>query len=139
MVTAAKSRDYVVLCTLALLYAAASFLHFAHNAEYLADYPNLPASFTRAGIYVAWLAAAAIGAAGLALLRFGRTPAGLALLGIYAALGFDGLLHYTRAPIADHTAGMNFTIGFEVAAAAALFFFVVNAATRRLLGDLLDH
>ena len=133
------ARDFAALCTLTLLYAAASFLHFAHNAEYLADYPNLPASFTRIGIYAAWLAVSAVGASGLALVRFGRAPPGLALLGLYAALGFDGLLHYTRAPIADHTAGMNFTIGFEVAAAAALFFFVVNAATRRLLGELLDH
>jgi hypothetical protein len=138
MTVNAGSRDFAVLCTLTLLYAAASLLHFAHNAEYLADYPNLPASFTRAGVYGAWLAVAAIGAAGLALVRFGRPSAGLALLGIYAALGFDGLLHYTRAPIADHTTGMNATIGFEVAAAAALFFFVVNAATRRLLGELLD-
>src|SRR5262245_46771281 len=127
----AKSRDYAVLRTLTGLYAVASFLHFAHNAEYLADYPNLPDSFTRAGIYAAWLAVTVVGVAGLALVRFGRTPAGLAVLGIYAAFGFDGLLHYTRAPIADHTSGMNLTIGFEVAAAAALFFFVVNAATRR--------
>jgi len=135
----AGTRDFTVLLGLTLLYAAASFLHFAHNAEYLAVYPNLPASFTRLGIYAAWLAVSAIGASGLALVRFGRPNAGLALLGIYAALGFDGLLHYTRAPIAAHTAGMNATIGFEVVAASALFFFVVNAATRRLLGELLDH
>ena len=134
-----RASDFPMLYTLTQLSAAASFLHFAHNAEYLADYPNLPASFTRTGIYAAWLAVSAVGASGLALVRFGRTPAGLALLGIYAALGFDGLLHYTRAPIADHAFGMNFTIGFEVAAAAALFFFVVNVATRRLLGEILDH
>src|SRR5215469_12243644 len=28
------------------LYAAASLVHFTHNAEYLAQYPNLPASWT---------------------------------------------------------------------------------------------
>jgi hypothetical protein len=80
----------------------------------------------------------AAGVAGFALYRRGSAFTGLFLLGLYAALGFDGLLHYTRAAIAAHSAGMNFTIGFEVAAAAALFFVVVNSATRRLLGEFLD-
>ena len=36
-----------------ILYAAATLLHFAHNAEYLAQYPNLPVSWSRADVYVA--------------------------------------------------------------------------------------
>jgi len=35
-----------------MLYAAASLVHFAHNAEYLADYPNLPSWLTRYQIYL---------------------------------------------------------------------------------------
>jgi hypothetical protein len=133
-----RRREVAWLAGLALLYTAASFLHFAHNAEYVGDYPNLPAWLTRGGVYAAWIGLAAIGAAGFALYRLGSPLIGLLLLGFYAILGFDGLLHYTRASIAAHSAGMNFTIGFEVAAAAALFFVVVNSATRRLLGGFLD-
>ena len=46
--------------------------------------------------------------------------AGLALMGAHAAFGFDGFLHYTRAPMAAHTAMMNFTIWTEAAAALLL-------------------
>lgn len=117
---------------LLLLYFGASLLHFVHNAEYLADYPNLPAWLGRADVYLAWLALAAIGAVGWALYRFGWRVAGLLLIGTYAVFGFDGLLHYSRAPIAAHTPAMNFTIWFEVAAAAVLLIGVMTAvATRR--------
>jgi hypothetical protein len=88
-----------------LLYLAASLLHFAHNAEYLADYPNLPAWLTPSGIYLTWIA--------------------------QAAFGFDGLLHYSRAPLDAHSFGMNFTISFEVAAAAILLSTVVYQLARR--------
>ena len=108
-----------------LLYLAASLLHFAHNAEYLADYPNLPAWLGRADVYLVWLGLAAVGVVGYALYRGGWRLAGLSLLGAYAAAGFDGPLHYTRAPFAAHTAAMNFTIWFEVAAAGLLLIAVV--------------
>ena len=42
------------------------------------------------------------------------------VLGLYAALGFAGLLHYTRAPMAHHSAMMNLTIWAEAATAALL-------------------
>ena len=44
------------LAALLLLYAAASLVHCAHDAEFVRDYPNLPASWTRAGVYGAWVA-----------------------------------------------------------------------------------
>ena len=117
---------------LLLLYLSASLLHFAHNAEYLGDYPNLPAWLGRADVYLAWLALAAVGAAGWVLYRIGRRLAGLVLIGGYAAFGFDGLLHYTRAPFAAHTPAMNFTIWFEVVAAALLLLGVLtHVVTRR--------
>lgn len=110
---------------LVLSYLAASLLHFAHNAEYLSDYPNLPPWLTRPEIYLVWSGLAALGIAGYVLCRIGLQLSGLCLLGIYAAFGFDGLLHYTRAPFEAHSAAMNFTILFEVAAAAALLLAVV--------------
>jgi hypothetical protein len=38
-----------------LAYAAASLVHFVHNAEFLADYPSMPAWLSRATVYGAWL------------------------------------------------------------------------------------
>jgi hypothetical protein len=112
-----------------LLYAAASLLHFAHNAEYLGDYPNLPDWLTRGGVYLAWGAQTAVGLLGYLLYRRGWRLIGLILLGIYACFGFDGLLHYTRAPFDAHTTAMNFTILFEVLAAALLLVCILHLAT----------
>lgn len=123
------------LIRLLLLYAAASLLHFAHNAEYLSDCPNLPSWMTRPGVYLAWCGQAAVGIPGYLLYRSGRRIIGLALLGIYAGFGFDGLLHYTRAPLEAHTAAMNFTIGFEVVTAALLLICVL-AAARQILSSI---
>jgi len=125
-------RERTVLTTLLLVYVAASLLHFAHNAEFLGDYPNLPAWLTRSDVYLAWLGLAAIGAGGFALYLRAWHAWGLLLIGLYAAFGFDGLLHYSRAPFDAHTATMNFTIWFEVVAAAALLVAVVFATVGRL-------
>ncbi len=113
------------LLLLAVLYGAASFAHFWHNAEYLADYPNLPAWLLRWQVYATWLGIAAVGALGLVLLRAGHRAIGLVLLAVYAVVGFDGLAHYARAPMASHTFAMNFTIWAEVVAAALLLSFVL--------------
>jgi len=127
-------RESSWLTGLLLFYVAASFLHFAHNAEYLGDYPNLPAWITRTAVYLAWAGLALLGILGFVLYRKGRQLTGLLLLGLYAAFGFDGLLHYTRAPVDAHTGAMNFTIWFEVVAAAVLLFAVVLAVVKRALG-----
>lgn len=49
------------LIALTLLYATASLIHFVHNAEFLADYPNLPQTWTRAEVYLAWAGMTALG------------------------------------------------------------------------------
>lgn len=107
-----------------LVLAAAYFLtslgHFAHNAEFICEYPNLPAWLTRAKVYAAWLAITSVGVAGFILIKNKLIPAGLLLVAVYAALGFDGLGHYAVAPIAHHTLGANIAILSEVAAAALL-------------------
>ena len=116
----------------ALLYGFASFIHFTHNAEYLSDYPNLPDWFTRSQIYGAWLCIAAVGLIGYLLYRRGWRIPGLTVLLVYAAVGFDGLLHYSRAPFAAHTAVMNATICFEVIAAALLSITIISLAVEQI-------
>jgi hypothetical protein len=108
-----------------LLYGGASLLHFAHNAQFEADYPNLPSSLSAARIYAAWLVVAGVGLAGYLLLKRGHQFWGLAVVAVYAILGFDGLLHYTLAPMRAHTWAMNLSIWFEVVTAAVLFALVL--------------
>jgi hypothetical protein len=107
------------------LYAAATLLHFAHNAEYLAHYPNLPTSWSRAEVYAAWGCVMTLGLVGYGLYAFGHRNIGLTMLGLYAALGFGGLLHYTRAPMTHHSTMMNVTIWAEAAAGTLLLANVV--------------
>ena len=118
------------LTALLVAYAAASLFHFAHNAEFLAEYPNLPAWLSRAKIYAAWLGTTAVGALGYLLLRRGFRLSGLALLAVYAVLGFDSLTHYGLAPASAHTAAMNASIWLEVATAALLLAAVVSLTAR---------
>ncbi len=101
-------------------YFFTSLSHFAHNAEFICEYPNLPAWLTRAKVYAAWIAITSVGLVGFILIKNKLIPAGLLLVAIYAALGLDGLGHYAVAPMALHTLGANVTILSEVAAAALL-------------------
>lgn len=127
---------------LLLFYCGASLLHFAHNAEYVADYPNLPDWITRASIYVAWLAIFLVGVCGYVVLRRGWTFTGLILLAIYTGLGLDGLLHYGQAPMSSHTLGMNLTIWTEVVAAGvalAAVLWLLAAHLRLRFGSMRPH
>ena len=108
------------LLTFILLYGAASFVHFTHNALYLALYPNMPPWLTPFGVLASWLVIAGIGAVGYGLFRAGSTLTGLAAIAVYAALGFGGLDHYAIAPVSAHSLAMNTTIVGEVIAASGL-------------------
>jgi hypothetical protein len=124
-------RDWTLECLL-LLYVAASLVHFSHNAEYAQVYPNLPAWITRPGVYLTWLGITAVGLLGYLLYRSRHRAVGVVLLVLYAAVGLDGLLHYTRAPMDAHTRAMNFTIWFEVAVAFVLLAYLVSTARSHL-------
>nr|WP_298724465.1 hypothetical protein [uncultured Steroidobacter sp.] len=119
-----------LLFLLLAVYAMASLVHFVHNAEFLSDYPGLPTSWSRGGVYLAWIGMTAIGALGALLVYRRRDSIGLILLAVYAALGLDSLGHYVVAPLSSHTAMMNATILLEVGAAALVIF----AISRRLFG-----
>lgn len=126
--TSANRRT--ALLVLLIAYAAASLLHHVHNGEFLSDYPNLPAWLTRTTVYLAWCGMTMLGLAGYLVFRRGYRLAGLALIAVYASLGFDGLAHYILAPLSEHTTATNFTIGLELATAALLLITAVSAIAR---------
>jgi hypothetical protein len=114
------------LLALLMIYCLASFIHFAHNAEFVSDYPNLPIWLTRSKVYLALLAVTAVGAVGIVLFKLRLRLLGLLLIACYAALGFAGLDHYWVAPVSAHSFVMNSTIWLEVAAAATLLVAAVR-------------
>lgn len=119
-----------VLLPLLLAYAAASLFHHVHNAEFLREYPNLPASLSRVQVYGAWLGVTAVGVLGCLLIRWRFQLTALVFLGAYALLGFDGLAHYGVAPVSAHTLTMNLTIWLEVVTAALLLIAVARSLLR---------
>lgn len=123
------------LLVLLLLYGAASCVHFVHNAEFIAEYPNLPASWTRADVYLAWMALTSVGFAGWLLMSRGYRRTGLLALAGYAALGLDSLGHYVLAPLSQHSLAMNLTILVEVTAAALVLIEVARQLAQELLRD----
>jgi hypothetical protein len=118
MMTRPRLLDALLIALLA--YCAASLLHFSHNAIYIDDYPNLPKWLTPVIVYATWCAQATIGLAGFLLYVKGVRRIGLLLIALYAAMAYDGLAHYTRAPMSAHTFTMNLTIWLEVIAGTAL-------------------
>jgi hypothetical protein len=113
------------------VYATASLVHFIHNAEFLAQYPNLPSSWSRASVYLAWAGMTAIGVCGWLLVARGFRTAGFVLTAIYALLGLDSLGHYVVAPLSAHTFAMNATILAEVLSAASLLAVLVSIVWRK--------
>lgn len=121
-----------MLIALIIIHCIASALHFAHNGLFLADYPSLPSWLTAQGVYLSWLVITSVGLTGLVMMRRGLKSSGLAVICIYAALGFGGLDHYVVAPVDAHTLAMNATILFEVATAAALLWCAGSLLLRQL-------
>jgi hypothetical protein len=119
-----------------VIFGAASLVHFIHNAELIRDYPGLPLSWTRSGVYLAWLGMTAVGVCGWRLLSDGREVAGLLVLEGYALLGLDSLGHYAVAPFSAHTPMMNVTILTEAASAAFVLGQGVKLTIERMRRSL---
>jgi hypothetical protein len=128
---ASRGRAHKALLIALLVYTGASLFHYAHNAEFLAEYPNMPAWLSRMAVYAAWLGVATVGLVGYVLVRTGSRLVGLCVVALYAGLGFDGLGHYRLAPLSAHTPLMNLTIWLEAAAAAVLLATVALCLQRR--------
>jgi len=109
-----------------IVYGVASLMHFAHNAVYLREYPNLPAWLTPAGVWAAFFAITAIGVLGYCVYRFGSRAVGVPMIAVYGVMGFGGLDHYVAAPVAAHSIVMNATIAIEAAAAATLLVYLAR-------------
>jgi len=114
-----------------LVYGAASLVHFIHNAELIAHYPGLPTSWTREGVYLAWLGMTAVGVCGWWVLSRGYPVAGLLVLAGYALLGLDSLGHYALAPFSAHSTAMHVTILLEVAAGASVLVLALRLIVAR--------
>jgi len=102
------------------VYCVASLVHFSHNAEYIAFYPNMPTWLTRENVYLAWLAITGVGIIGAVLGAAGWPMTAALFLALYGAFGLDGLGHYALALCSEHTLAMNFTIWFEALAGLSL-------------------
>jgi hypothetical protein len=121
-----------------IVYGLASLMHFAHNAVYLREYPNMPAWLTPVGVWVAFLATTAVGVLGYGVYRLRSRAVGVLMIAVYGAMGFGGLDHYVAAPVAAHSIVMNVTIAAEAAAAATLLIYLARlprANTRRTSGS----
>ncbi len=128
------STNLKILTPFLLAYTAASAFHFVHNAVFLERYPNMPDWISQFGVYSALTGIVAIGVTGYLIYVLGYQVIGLIVLGAYAAFGFDGMAHYTLAPVSQHTFTMNLTIWLEAITAAVLLAVIIVMLKKRVLG-----
>jgi len=126
------SRLARVLLPLTALYFAASLAHFSHNARYIAFYPGMPAWLTPGRVWLFWFAVCGVGLLAWALTRLGLKALGLLALGVYGALGLDGLLHYRLGLCSEHTLLANLTIWAEATTGLMLLLVSAVLLARRL-------
>lgn len=119
---AARSK---LLLGFLLAYMVGSFIHHFHNAQFIAEYPNMPGGFPVSVAYFVWGFATLVGLLGYYFARRGHEPLGLGLVGVYAAYGLMVLGHYKLAPLSAHSVGANVTIGIELVTAALLLGTVI--------------
>ena len=122
----------ITRCLFALIatYFAASLAHFSHNAQYIAFYPGMPAWLTPGKVWLFWFAVTGVGLVALVLHRLRLPSLGFLLLGVYGALGLDGLLHYTLGLCSQYTLLANLTIWAEAATGLALLLVSVVLLVR---------
>ena len=116
---------------LLLVFFAANLAHFAHNAEFIAYYPNMPLWITRETVYWTWALGASLGVLGLLLYRLRLPRLGALFVAAFGATGLAGLLHYTLALCSEHTWASNVTIWAEVLSGALLALAALRQAAKR--------
>lgn len=127
------SKMTPVLPPLTVAYFAASLAHFSHNARYIAFYPGMPAWLTPGRVWLFWFAVCGVGLLAWVLTRLGLRALGLLALGVYGALGLDGLLHYRLGLCSEHTLLANLTIWAEAMTGLVLLLVSAVLFARRLL------
>ena len=120
-----------MLIAAVIAYAFATTLHFFHNGYFLEQYPNMPGWISQTHVFGSLAIVHLVGLVGCVLLWFGVPAVGYLVLAAYAALGFDGLAHYSLATFTRHTVMMNFTILFEVLTAVLLLTVVIIHIVRQ--------
>ena len=126
------------LLIIGFVYLVASLTHFVHNAEFIDEYPNLPAWLARSDVYLAWAATLIPCVLAYWAWARGREAWAFGLFAAWSALGFLGLDHYYIAPVSAHSKSAIFTIFFELLAGAGLlavsiFYLVKSCAGRKRL------
>ena len=120
------------LVLLIAVYFAASLGHFSHNAQYIAFYPGMPTWLTPSTVWLAWWGVTGVGLVAWLLARLGLPAFGLLALGVYGALGLDGLLHYRLGLCSEHTLLANLTIWAEATTGLTLLLVSAVLLARRL-------
>lgn len=126
-------RAHHLLLGLTAAYFIASLAHFGHNAQYIAFYPGMPAWLTPGKVWLSWFAVTGVGLIAWVLNRLGLRAPALLVLGVYGALGLDGLLHYSLGLCSQHTLMANLTIWAEATTGLALLLVSSVLAVRQLL------
>ncbi len=121
-----------VLLPLTAAYFAASLAHFSHNARYIAFYPGMPTWLTPGRVWLFWFAVCGVGLLAWVLTRLGLRALGLLVLGVYGALGLDGLLHYRLGLCSEHTLLANLTIWAEATTGLVLLLVSTVLFARHL-------
>lgn len=122
-----------VLVALTAAYFTASLAHFGHNAQYIAFYPGMPAWLTPGKVWLFWFAVTGVGLIAWVLNRLGLRAPALLVLGVYGALGLDGLLHYSLGLCSQHTLVANLTIWAEATTGLALLLVSAVLLVRHLV------
>ena len=91
----------------------------------------MPHWLTPSQIVLAGGALVLVGVFGYWLSTSGYRRSGHFVIAFYAALGFDGLAHYSVAPVTAHTPTMNMTIWLECITAALLLAATLRDHLRR--------
>lgn len=122
-----------LLVALVAAYFTASLAHFSHNAQYIAFYPGMPAWLTPGKVWLFWFAVTGVGLTAWALHRLRLRAPALLVLGVYGALGLDGLLHYSLGLCSQHTLLANLTIWAEATTGLALLLVSAVLLVRHLV------
>ena len=144
MTSSAIGRVSQALPWLLALYAVASLLHFVHNAEHLAQYPNLPSSWSRVDVYLVTCAWMIVGLTlGFVVTRAVFAPGqvtfhrimGAVLLYLNIGITFMALFSFVALMVPNAFSGMG-TLQDDLGVARKMIYFSFVTLTSVGYGDI---